>query len=399
MLGLVGLFLTSPAMAQETRPINLAEALALVRGPTPTGAAAEAGVAAAQGRVRQAGARPNPEASLQTEGFSGTGPYRGLDQVETTVALAQRLELGGKRQARVASARAELGVAGLRLTIQRAELDLAARERFAEAYAAKEKAALAEAALDRARDLARVANTLVDAGREPPLRASRARAAFAEAEAALIAAKADYENAKRALGAVWGAAIAPPDVVGPWELPLAPADLTPDPTQSLDLKLAEAESRSAQAVVRRERALATPDVTIQAGLRRYDTGDRAFIAGISAPLPLFDQNRGAVSAARSDALAAEARQRQELAEAVRRARDARAALTASEARLRALQDTAVPQAGEALRLARLGYAAGKFALLDVLDAEAAFAEAQAALVEARLTHAKAAAALTRAAAQ
>lgn len=391
--------LASPALAQEMAPIDLVGALDLVRGPNPTDAAAEAGVAAAQGRVRQASARPNPEASLQVEGFSGSGPYRGLDQVESSVALSQRLELGGKRHARVAAARAELGVAGLRLAVQRAELERAARERFAEAYAAKEKVSLAEAALDRARDLAQVANTLVDAGREPPLRASRARAALAEAEAGLIAARVDYDNAKRALGAVWGAAVAPVDVVGPWELPLAPADLTPDPTQSLDLELAEAESRSAQAFVRRERTLATPDVTIQAGLRRYDTGDRAFTAGISAPLPLFDQNRGAVAAAQSDALAAEARQRQELAEAVRRARDARAALTASEARLRALQDTAVPQAREALRLARLGYDAGKFTLLDVLDAEAAFAEAQAALVEARLTHAKAAAALTRAAAQ
>lgn len=389
----------SSALAQSASPIDLSGALAQVRGQTPIGAAAEAGVSAAHGRVRQAGALPNPEASVQAEGFSGTGPYRGLNQAETTFALSQRLELGGKRQARVGAARAELTVAELRLALQRADLELAARERFAEAYAAKDKVSLAQAAVDRAQDLSRVANIMVEAGREPPLRASRARAALSEAEAALIAARTDYESTKRALAAVWGATSPPSDVVGPWELPSAPGDLAPDPTQSLDLKLAEAESGAARAVVRRERSLATPDVAVQAGLKRYDTGDRALVAGISAPLPLFDRNRGAVAAAHADALAAENRQRQELAEAVRRARDASAALTASGARLAALQSTAVPQAQEALRLARLGYEAGKFSLLDVLDAEAAFADAQASLVEARLAHAKAAAALARAAAQ
>ena len=383
--------------AEENTSLDLSQALTLVRAQTPLTTEAESGVAAAEGRVQQAGVRPNPEASVQVEGFAGSGPFRGTNQAETTVALSQRIELGGKRRARLDAAHAEVDVAGLRLVIQRADLEFMARDRFSEACAAKERVALAESAVERARALSGVADVLVASGRDPPLRASRARAALNERAADLIVALADYASSRLALAAVWGAATPPTEVVGPWEFPLGPNESAPDPTRSLDLALAEAESHAAEAIVRRERSLATTDVTAQTGVRRTDTGDVAIVAGVSIPIPLFDQNRGSVAAALADASATYARRQQALIEVTRRTRDAQATLVAAQVRLETLRDRTVPQAAEALRLAHLGYEAGRFPLLDVLDAEAMFAEVKTSLVEARLAHAKASAVLTRAA--
>ena len=63
------------------------------------------------------------------------------------------------------------------------------------------------------------------------------------------------------------------------------------------------------------------------------------------------------------------------------------------------EDPGIEQAREAVRVARLGYAAGRFSLLDVLDAEAALNTALTSIVEARRDRARALAALERAQAQ
>ena len=65
----------------------------------------------------------------------------------------------------------------------------------------------------------------------------------------------------------------------------------------------------------------------------------------------------------------------------------------------ALRGRILPGAETAVDLARRGFEAGKFSLLDVLDAQTALTTARTDLIAARLERAKALAALERAAAQ
>ena len=173
-----------------------------------------------------------------------------------------------------------------------------------------------------------------------------------------------------------------------------------DPAETLDARLARAERRTAEAVIDRERAAARPDLTVQAGVRRFQqNGDAALVVGVSAPIPVFNRNQGAVAAARADAAAAEARERLALARSIRTLRDAQASLVAANARVEALRGRILPGAETAVDLARRGFEAGKFSLLDVLDAQTALTTARTDLIAARLERAKALAALERAAAQ
>ena len=123
------------------------------------------------------------------------------------------------------------------------------------------------------------------------------------------------------------------------------------------------------------------------------------VARLAANTPAASSVAPNVAAARADATAAEARERLVLARSVRAVRDAQASLRAAEARLEVLQSRTVPQAQQAVDLARQGFQAGKFSLLDVLDAQAALSASRNDLVAARLERAKALAALERAAAQ
>ena len=396
VLALAGLGAPLRVLAE---PLTLADALARAQAQSPLVTAAQAQVAAAQGRARQAGLPPNPEAGLQSENLAGSGQYGDFASAETTLSVSQRLELGGKRRARLAAAAADVDAARIGFSIARADLGQVVAVRYAEALASDDRLILARETAERAGGLSKVAGTLVEAGREPPLRALRAEAASREADAAVIAAQAQAAAAHRALVTLWGGTDETVDlVVTSAAAPVAGAMV--DPGNTLDVRLARAERRTAEAVIDRERAAGRPDVTVQAGVRRFEqTGDSALIVGVSAPIPVFNRNQGAVAAARADATAAEAKERLVLAGSVRALRDAQASLVAANARLEALEGKIVPQAQTAVDLARRGFEAGKFSLLDVLDAQTALTTARNDLIAARLERAKALAALERAAAQ
>jgi len=83
-------------------------------------------------------------------------------------------------------------------------------------------------------------------------------------------------------------------------------------------------------------------------------------------------------------------------EATRVRQDARILLGAAEVRYEALAGLGISQAEEALRLTRIGYNAGKFSLLELLDVQTALTTAKLNLIQARLDRAEALAALIRA---
>lgn len=396
-----------PAPIESVRPaprtgplpgsLSLAQALDEAAARSPAIVAAEAEVAAAEARIRQAGYRSNPELSVEVENFAGTGELRGLRSTETTVAVNQRLDLGGRRSARVSAAEAQLNVQRLRLAIARADLSQSVREQFARANAAREKLAQADENVKRARELARVAGILVEAGRDPPLRGLRARSALAQAEAEREAAVADELAARSSLAALFGVSQPVGSVAGT-ALDLIPRSVNPD--ISLDVRLADAERAAAAAGVREQLAERRLDPAVGVGVRHVrESGDVGLVAGLSMPLRLFDRNQGNIDAARQAANAADARRASTLATTTARARNAIANVEAAQRRVEALEKAAVPEASEALRLAEFSYREGRASLLELIDIQNAYTAARSSLTEARLTLALATAELGRILAQ
>lgn len=381
--------------AALAEPVSLAAALAQGAEQSPRVAVAKAKADAAEARARQAGASPNPELSLELENFAGSGAFQGLRSTETTLALSQRIELGGKRSARMAVASSERDFAFLSFRAAEADLERDIRIAHADLRAAEDRAVLARENVGQARELARTARLLVEVGRDPPLRQLRAEAVLAEAQAEEARAFGELLAARRLLADLIGSedselsAVTLDDEIAPGALPPA--------TPSLDEQLATSERDAAQARIRVARADAVPDVTASGGVRRFGEGrETAFVAGFSIPLPLRDRNRGNIEAAQADSLASEASLRLAGLDARRAQHDARMLLGAAEARVDALSGPSLAQAEEAVRLARIGYGAGKFSLLELLDAQAALTTAKTALIEARLDRARALAALIRA---
>lgn len=384
--------------AAYAAPVTLADALSQGSEVSPRIAQAKAQAEAAEARARQAGVSPNPEIGVVVENFGGSGPYRSFRTSETTFELSQRFEMGGKRGARLAVAGAERDFAALSYVRAGADLARDIRIAHAELRAAEDRAVLARDSVKQAQDLSRTAGLMVDAGRDPPLRKLRADALLADALA---------EEA-RTFGALLSSRRYLASLIGSDDPDLSAGDardqaLPPEPPHdmpSLDERLAQAERDAALGRIKVAQAAAVPDITASGGVRRFGEGrETAIIAGISIPFPIRDRNRGGIAAARSDSIASEASLAQTRLDARRAQHDAAMLLGAAEERVAALSGPGATQAEEAVRLARIGYQAGKFSLVELIDAQIALNSARVALIQARLDRARAFADLLRANAQ
>src|ERR1700730_15166510 len=107
------LVVTIPVEAAERAPrsISLAQALQRALAANPRLTAAERDIGIATGLKIQAGALRNPDLSFELDNALGSGPFKGLQAAETTLQLSQLVELGGKREARLAAGAAGGGAA------------------------------------------------------------------------------------------------------------------------------------------------------------------------------------------------------------------------------------------------------------------------------------------------
>lgn len=388
-----------PSLAASAPPFS-----ALLReaeGVAPSLLESRANVGAAQGRADQASAFPNPTGGILFENLGSNNRaisgLTGISPEQTTISLSQPIELGGKRGARMAAGDAELSAAQVRdqqtLAVFGYELAVA----YAGAEAATARVRLHEDAVKSASDDQRAAQALVDAGREAGIRAKQANAAFLSAQSDLENARADAELAFAKLSILVAAPKPYSDVV-PSLLPLADhlKVIPPTPPKTfLSVAVAEAQRNAAQGRLEVERARAIPDVNATLGVRRLN-GDRAtvVVAGLSVPIPIFDQNSGNISAAGSEVAAADARLAAARADAETGWTTAVAQARASVLRLSAAQSAAAA-AEEAYGLTRTGYNAGKTSLLDLLTSRRALTDARLRLLDAEVGRIGAEAALAR----
>ncbi len=392
------------AQAQTSPPIEAGQTLSLDRAlelagaTSPTLDAAEADIQAAAAARTVAGLRPNPSVTVEAENVAGSGPYRGVESLETTTSLALPIELGGKRSARIGVADARSQRTLIQAAITQADLRLSVIQAYAEAAAAQQRVTTARDQARIAAEGLRAAQVRVQAGRASPIEAERANVARINADAEVERTQRLVEVARYSLSRIIGQPVAGNLDTGWFANVRAAYGPMPEieSAGTLAMAAAEADLAIADAGVRLARAQRVPDLTVGAGARYMrDTGDTAALFSISIPLPLFNNGRAAVAQASSERLRAEAQQRVtaiEVDQAIARAQAeaANAATTAATASGPALQ-----AAEEAARIARIGYREGKFGQLELLDAERTLAETRLAAIDALLNYHSAQAQLER----
>ena len=159
---------------------------------------------------------------------------------------------------------------------------------------------------------------------------------------------------------------------------------------------ARTDVNTASARVRLARSQRIPDVTISAGARRLAaTNDTAAVVGLSVPLPLFNNGAAAVRQAQAERDQADAERRLAALNVEQDIASAEADLTNAREAARATGGPVLNAAMEAARIARIGYAQGKFSQLDLLQAEQTLADTRAAYANALVDYHQAEARLAR----
>lgn len=383
----------STAHAEPAPPY--AELVRRAESTAPRFAESEANIRAAQGGTVQAAVRPNPSIGLEAENVGRGTSYNGLSQEQTTLSFVQPFEIGGQRTARINAAGAVLETARAERDRVRIEFAYELAVAYVTAEEAARRAELAAEALDRSQEDERAARALVSAGREADLRAVQANAARTSAEAELEGARANASEALARLSGLVGTPM-PYTAITPSLLDRA-AELrgSAEEISSPAVRAAEAARNAAFQRIAVERTRATPDVTVSLGLRRFaGENAKAVIAGVSVPLPLYNNNAGNIATAEAELAAAEARVAGARLSAEADYRAALSQAAAAERRV-AASNQAEQAAGEAYRLARVGYEAGRTPLVEVLASRRTLTDAQLRTLDARGARVRAEASIAR----
>lgn len=362
----------SAAPGADSLTYRQAVAAALRRNPELT--AASIAVGTYQAEVWQAGLLPNPELRLEAENIGGSGDFAGVESAESTLKIAQLVELGGKRSARVAVAERERDIAAADVEVRQATVVAATAHAFIAVLAAQEQLRLAERLDALGTDAAAAVAAQARAGATSDAQMLRARLLGEEAGLLRQRRAQELETARAHLALSWGdtealfgaAAGDLHQLAPPPALPTLLAHLEAAP----ELTRWRRELAARTSMVDAERAGAVPDLVLGAGPRYFsDTGDVALVAEVTMPLPLFDRRQGAIEAARTRLASGEAEQRAASLALRAAVIHAQGALVAGHAQAVALRDRLIPSAEAALSASRAAYRAGALRLDEFHDAQ------------------------------
>ena len=366
--------LAFPATAALAEPVTLEEAIAKAVEAAPSIRANEAAIAAARAGRVQAGVRPNPTVTVEGENFVGSGPYNVFGQAEITGTYSQTIERGGKRDARVAFADRDIGVAEASSRVGRLELVSAVQRAFLDVVIAGYVVEIAETRLGVEIEMQREALRRVRGYKDPLFVETSASARVTQAQLNLTEARSRHVAARDGLAAYWGGSGMDIETEGevlsgiPAARQLAEADVA----------LAQAEAARASAAVTLEQTRVRQDYTLSGGARFLrGTNDVALVAGVTIPLGRFDRNQGNIARAQAEKLRIELTAEAQRLDRLRRLASLGAEADAARARADAIVVEVYPQTTKALRQVREGYARGGFTFRDMQGAADAIIQAQA----------------------
>lgn len=371
---------TQESPGAPTRTLTLDDALDLARAQAPEIRVARARVDEARGELVAASVplAENPE--LEIGGGPRTAP--GSTTLDVDVGLAQSFELGGRRDARIDSARA--GIDGSTAVAdeeaRRVLRDVAVA--FLLAVHAEERVRIAEDAERLAIEIHGVAARRHEAGDVGLIDVNLAALALAGVQAEARLAGVERDRALDDLRLLLGI---PPD-----QSVAVEGELLDRRRYELDALLARVPDRADLRVLDAALGRAEADGRLAAGSRRPDLGVRVGYAreeeadivtgAVSVSLPMFDRGQGgeAIAQARADAVRVE----RDAVEA-----SARGEIVSAHGAYLRLLDAAerfeadgLPLVEQSEALARRGYEVGAMALGELLAVRRE-------LSEARITHA------------
>jgi outer membrane protein, heavy metal efflux system len=338
------------------------------------------------GRVRQAGARPNPELGLLVENAFGTGSRSGIDSTEATITLGFVIE-HGVRQRRLDAAQAGSQVLDSETTIRRLDVAAEATRRYLAILTEQEELGEVNRAVQLAEESLSAVQARVRAARSPQAEEARANAQLARLKLEREHTEHQLATAKRRLSALWG--IREPDFGAAEGALLSLPRLEAYETfverleRNPQFESLLSEQRLRDAEVRLAESRRRQPWLVTAGVRRFEAqDDHAFVLGVTVPLGVRDHTEGAIATARAQAAQVDAKRsafRAQLdAELFALYQELRHSYTETEV----LRNDVLPRMEEAVEQSRYAYERGRYSYIEWVAAQRELLDQRRALLEA-----------------
>ena len=368
--------------------LTLKEAIARALSYNPAVKAAFLEIEARHGEEAQSGVKPNPELAIDIENIGRK------DSTETTVSLAQTIELGDKRLRRLQAAHLDASLASWDYESVRVQVASAAARAFVDVITSQDRVRVLREFVEIAQKTQTSVDARVKGGKASPIELDRTIVAAARAKAQVSGEQARLDAAKRRLSVYWGSEKVDFGTAS-GRLGNGKAAPTLESLKKL-LDKNPALARWSDEVGRRVAQLdveigkSVPDIKVGAGIRHFAENDSvAAVASVSIPLQFFDTNNGNIVAAEQRIAKAERDREAARNELLGTLVEAIGELNIAATQLRALETDVLPPAQSAFDRTKIGYDEGKFDILNVLDAQRSVFEARLDLLNARADYEKA----------
>lgn len=358
-----------------TQEITLKTAISRALQSSPRLKSAARSVRAAESVYSESGRWANPEIGIQAENITGNGRYKNFKSAEITYGISQTLEIGGKRSKRKAITEQDVALSRHEQMTTHLSVIHEAKVAHIHAVAAQEMHKLAQEQKETASHLFQEVNERVEVGRESIIQRNKAEIILSTAQLALELAQTELEYTKHTLSHLWGDDDLHFSLDNSIFFRLSP----PIKKTIAKLKMLQNNPKyrctdsnliKKKAIQSLERSKMIPDPNLNLGVRELrETRNRAFIVGLSIPIPIFKTNRGNIERARQEVHKARSDQRAIYHDLSNSLEKALKSQMNSYHNASTLKKTILLSAGKTFTLARQGYSAGKFSYLEVLDAQ------------------------------
>lgn len=377
------------ANAEETS-ISLAKALSRAMAENPSLKVFDLRIRGLEGNRLSANQAPAYEAGLEVENVLGSGDLRGTDRAEYTLSLSSVIELGGKRRARTSLVNSRYDLVEAEREAETLDLLGQVTQRYIAALALQEKLELAAQAVELNEATLNTVTGRAQQGAAPDAEVLRAKAALAQSRIAHSALQTEYEKRKMALASMWGETRVDFQQLRGDLFRFEPSEqfdvLYQLASESPLIRAYASERRMRDAEIQLARSQSESDIRWQVGARRFEeTGDTAFVGGVSMPLFAGRRNRGEVQAATAARDEVQYRQQSALLQLHSLLFEAYHTRQQNIAAVEQLRTTVLPDLTKALDLTRQAYERGRYSYVEWTAAQRELLSAREALVDAAAT--------------
>lgn len=390
---------TAPALAAGIDPVllRLETAIDNALDANLDIIAARNALRSAAAGVRSANTSPNPVFSFGATSLTpGRQMMPGVSQTGDDVfRIDQPIERGGKRRARVATARDALAAAGSDVVDTRRQVRAEVTDAWYNLVSAEKRLALYEGIAQSYRQSQTLAERRLQAGAISTGDLARQRVEMLRAESEQSRAMSERREAQLLLAVLISREVDAPVLqsVGSGILPIdvtAPTDPETLADRRPDVRAADARVSAARNALTGARALRHPDISIGAQYEHdNNAAGNSVGVGFSVPLQIGNRYGGVIDSAGVDLAQAEANAAKVRNVAIAEIVTARRAAADASARRVRVDDDLLPSARKAATTAEFAYGRGALALVDLLDARRTLQAVELAAIDARTDEARA----------